>query len=66
MKLTENNGASNGASNGSSQYQPAKTWEHLLGDNWLEEDEEVPGQTKITDSENVLKELGADDLGEDN
>lgn len=65
MKLTEqNNGASKG--NGIFQYQPAKTWEHLTGDIWLEEDEEVPGQTKITDSDDVLEELGTDDLGEDN
>lgn len=57
------NSNSNGETNGSKQYQPSKTWEHLAGDSWLEEDE-VPGNTKITDSEAVIDELEIDDLGE--
>lgn len=59
------NSNSNGETNGSKQYQPSKTWEHLAGDSWLEEDEEVPGNTKITDSDAVINELEIDDLGED-
>ena len=38
VKLTDSNRA-NG--NGSGEYQPSKTYEHVEGDLWVEEDEET-------------------------
>ena len=61
---TNSNGASNG--NGSGSYQPSKTWIPLGEDHWFEEDEEMPGQEKIVNTEALEEELGIDEQPEEN
>lgn len=50
-----------GNGNGSGEYKPSETFEHIFEDTWFKIDEEIPGQEKLVDSDDLRSDLGDDD-----